>query len=98
MNYLCPNEACPGVFARLEAGGNPKADDGAAALRDRFTDEPIEPVCFSSTRHGYDIGEARGDPGLRPKTRCGDDKRGILPLRPHIPTSTDLVFAAFKLR
>ncbi len=98
MHNFIPDEACPGDFPRHEAGGNAKADDGAAATRYRFTDQPFETVSLAPTRHGYDIGEARGDAGLRPKTGCGDDKRRILPLCPHIPTSTDVVFAVFKLR
>jgi len=98
MRNLASDEASPRSVPRCKPGGNTKADDGLGALRNFLPDELLQPAAIASSRDGSDLRDSRGHARLCAKTGRGDNKAWALRLVAHIPTRTDMVFEALRLR
>jgi hypothetical protein len=98
IHDLATYDASPRPYCRRKPCGNAKADDGLGALSYFLADELLKPPAIPTTRNGSDLRGSRGDARLCAKTGRGDDEAWPLRLAAHIPTRTEVVLAAFRLR
>src|SRR5262245_21354733 len=96
-DHLAANQAGSGHQVCAQSAGNPETEDGAAAFGDGSFDYAGEVVGIAAAHHGLDVGRSGGDLRLRHQTRGGNDKARLSPGSAHIPTATDLAFAATRL-
>jgi hypothetical protein len=95
---LARDDARPGPLPGRQPSGNAKADDGFGAVRNLLADELVEPTAVATTRDGPDPRDSGGYARFRAKTSRGEDEARALRLPAHIPTRTDVVLEAFRLR
>jgi hypothetical protein len=98
MRDLACDDARPGPLRRCQPSGNAKAYDGLGALCDFPTEEPLKSAAVAASCYGSHLGDSRSDARLCAKTRRGEDEARPLRLPAHIPTRTEVVLEAFRLR
>jgi hypothetical protein len=98
MHDLAAGNASSRRLLRQQSGGNAKADEGVGTVGNFLADELVEPATVPTTSNGFDLLNPRGDARLGAKASHGEDEARALSLPAHIPTKTDVVFEAFRLR
>ena len=98
MHHFAADDAGSCSHMGVETGGETEADESFASVRDRSPKLVLELVSSPAARNGSDARRARKNASLGAESRCHDDKsRGSQRLA-HIPTRTELVLAALRLR
>jgi hypothetical protein len=98
MRDLASDDARPRPLLRRQPSGNAKADDGLGTLWDFLAHELLEPAAVPTSCYGSHLLDLRGDARLCAKTRRGEDEAWPLRRSAHIPTRTEAVLEAFRLR
>ena len=97
MNDVASDRACACVHVPRKSRRDAETDQGFGAVVDGFSDEFFEPRGVSASRHRFHAVGSLGDARLRAQARHREYETW-LPSHAHIPTRTEFVLAAFKLR
>jgi hypothetical protein len=98
ISDLARDKASTRPFTRRKPSGDAKADESLGTFRNFTPHELFEPAPVPASRDGSHARDSPGDARLCAEARRGGDEARALRLATHIPTRTEVVLEAFKLR
>lgn len=98
MHHFAANDAGSRNHVRGQTSGKTEADESFTSFRDRSPELFLELIRSSTARNGSHTRGACNNASFGAESRCHDDKSRGSQLLAHMPTRTELVLAAFRLR